>query len=114
MYRVQFPAPRPMYKKALEHFRKVDPVLYQSESRDWMRYKEMGVPFVDQLGEYRLGKFVFKNIDYMNDSKNPNVLIVGKPSEFSERIIPTKTILFPNQLRAIFVVDPASVSFLQQ
>jgi 4-amino-4-deoxy-L-arabinose transferase-like glycosyltransferase len=92
---------------------KIDPEFYQAESGDWMKYKEMGVPFVDQLGEYRLGKYVFKNVDYMNDSKIPDVLIIGKPIEFPERIIPTKTILYPNQLPALFIVDPATVSFTQ-
>ena len=93
---------------------KTDPVFYQAESKDWLRYREMGVPFVDQLGEYRLGKFVFKNIDYTNDSKVPNVLIVGKPMEFPDRLIPTKAILYPNQNPSLYVVDPATVSFIPQ
>jgi hypothetical protein len=93
---------------------KFDPSAYQTASQDWLRYKSMGVPFVDQLGEYRLGKYVFKNIDYINDSKIPNVLIIGKPSEFPASIIPTKEIFYPNQNPALFIVDPQKVSYLQQ
>lgn len=95
-------------------YTKYDPVIYQRDSKDWLRYKDMGIPFVDQLGEYRLGKFVFKNINYIDDSKIPDVLLVGKPIEFPDRIVPTKEIFYPNQNPDLFVVDPASVSFLKQ
>jgi len=95
-------------------YTKYDPSLFQKDSQDWLRYKAMGVPFVDQLGEYHLGKYTFKNIDYINDSKIPNVLIIGKPSEFPSDIVPTDEILYPNQDPALFVVDPQKVSFLKQ
>jgi len=89
---------------------KIDPAVYQKDSTDWLRYKDMGVPFVDQLGEYRLGKYVFKNINYIDDSKIPNVLLVGKPIEFPSDIVPTSEIDFPNQNPDIYIVDPAKTS----
>ena len=48
-----------------------DPANYQNASRDWLRYEKEGRSFVDQLGEYHLGKYVFGNT---HDTKN-----VGKP-----------------------------------
>lgn len=88
---------------------KYDPSLYQKDSQKWLAYKDIGVPFVDQLGEYSLGKFVFKDINYNEDSKLPNVLLLGKPTEFPQGISPTKEILYPNQNPAIFIIDPAKV-----
>lgn len=38
---------------------KIDPIFYQSESKNW-KFEEIGVHWVDQIPEYRLGKFVFK------------------------------------------------------
>ncbi len=38
---------------------KIDPLFYQSESKNW-KFEEIGVHWVDQIPEYRLGKFVFK------------------------------------------------------
>jgi 4-amino-4-deoxy-L-arabinose transferase-like glycosyltransferase len=91
-------------------YTKFDPVIYQKESADWLRYEEMGLPFVDQLGEYRLGKYTFKNINYIDDSKIPNVLIVGKPKEFPDGIAPVKAVLYPNQQPALYIVDPKSAN----
>ena len=93
---------------------KWDPAGYQKETNDWLRYKELGLPFLDQLGEYSLGKYLFKNINYLDDSKIPNVLLVGKPQEFPDRINPTKVISYPNQVPAIFIVDPAMVTLAKK
>jgi 4-amino-4-deoxy-L-arabinose transferase-like glycosyltransferase len=95
-------------------YTKFDPVAYQKDSRDWLRYRQMGLPFVDQLGEYRLGKYIFKNINYIDDSKIPEVLIIGKPSEFPGDIVPTRVISYPNQNPALYIVDPQDVSFLRK
>jgi hypothetical protein len=94
-------------------YTKYDPLTYQKASREWLKYKEVGVPFVDQLGEYHLGKYVFKNINYMDDSKIPNVLIVGKPSEFPQDMAPTYLVKYPNQLPDIYIVDPSDVGVIK-
>jgi 4-amino-4-deoxy-L-arabinose transferase-like glycosyltransferase len=39
-----------------------DPSDYQVQAQDWQRYKTEGRLFVDQLGEYRLGKYIFGSI----------------------------------------------------
>jgi 4-amino-4-deoxy-L-arabinose transferase-like glycosyltransferase len=94
-------------------YTKYDPLAYQKASQDWLRYKDIGVPFVDQLGEYYLGKYIFKNINYMDDSKIPSVLIVGKPSEFPQDIVPTYLIRYPDQLPDIYIVDPSNVGVIK-
>ncbi len=38
---------------------KIDPGFYQAESKNW-KFEEIGVNWVDQIPEYRLGKFTFK------------------------------------------------------
>jgi hypothetical protein len=57
-----------------------------------------------------LGKYTFKNINYIDDSKIPNVLIVGKPKEFPDGIAPVKAVLYPNQQPALYIVDPKSAN----
>lgn len=37
----------------------VDPKVYQEATKSW-KYEEMGVNWVDQMPEYRLGKYIFK------------------------------------------------------
>lgn len=39
---------------------KMDPRFYQIESKNW-RFEDLGVNWVDQIPEYRLGKYIFKN-----------------------------------------------------
>lgn len=63
-------------------YSKWDPEDYQRQAQDWLRFEEEGLPFVDQLGKYGLGKYVFKNISFNEDSKEENILLVGKPEEF--------------------------------
>ena len=85
-----------------------DPTSYQKETPDWLRYQVEGKSFLDQLGEYHLGKFIFKNISFNEDSKIPKVLLVGKPSEFADKITPLKVITYKNQNPAIIIYDPSA------
>ncbi len=84
-----------------------DPKLHQEASVDWLRYEKEGRSFLDQLGEYSLGKYKFKNINLIDDSKIPDVLIIGKPMEFSDKITPLEVIKYKNQNPAIVIYDPA-------
>jgi hypothetical protein len=49
----------------------------------------------------------------MDDSKIPNVLIVGKPSEFPQDMAPTYLVKYPNQLPDIYIVDPSDVGVIK-
>lgn len=57
-------------------YTKWDPVNYQNESQDWLRYEKDKLKFVDQLGEYKLGRYTFRDINYSVDSGLPNILIL--------------------------------------
>jgi hypothetical protein len=89
-------------------YSQMDPGIVQENSEDWLRYEEMGLPFVDQLGEYRLEKYTFRDINFSVDQKLPDTLILGTPREFPEDIIPLKTVYYPNGKEAVLIVDPSA------
>lgn len=60
---------------------KVDPRKYQMFSRDW-KYKDIGVNWVDQMPEYSLGNYTFKDIKYPESSFKGT--LVGKPTDFGD------------------------------
>lgn len=79
----------------------IDPKFYQSATKTWS-YKEDGIPWVDQMGEYKLGNLMFKDISKA-DIKPGNILI-GKPSDFDFEVKPEKTIYYPSKEKALEVV----------
>lgn len=87
-------------------YEKWDPVDYQKESRDWLRYSDQGLMFLDQLGEYHLGKYVFTSIDYQRYS-DLSVLFVAKPPEVPKDEKVVKTINYPGGVPAIVFAEPS-------
>jgi len=85
-------------------FGKIDPAVYQIESQNWLRYETVGLSFVDQLGEYRLGKYVFSDVNYQSRLKEKETLIIGKPDEFPEKVDAVKTIYYPSGAEAIKII----------
>lgn len=85
-----------------------NPADYQREAQDWSRYKEEKLLFVDQLGEYNLGKYTFRDIHYPADKNLSGVLLVGKYKDFPQEAIPLKTIYYPGGDPAVLIVDPAT------
>ncbi len=79
----------------------MDPKLYQTATKTWL-YKEDGIPWVDQMGEYKLGNLTFKDISKA-DIKPGNIL-VGKPSDFDFEVKPEKVIYYPSHEVALEVV----------
>jgi hypothetical protein len=79
----------------VEFYLKVDPALVQKESNDWMRYEENKLPFLDQLGKYKLGKYTISDLNYREKEGLENALLIGKPEDFPEGVKP------------IFSVNPA-------
>ncbi len=80
------------------------PFEVQKESNDWLRYENEGFSFLDQLGKYSLGKYVFKRINWESDSQYENTIIIGKPEEFPSYVEPDKIIKYPDEKKAIFIV----------
>ncbi len=95
----------------LAFYTKWDPVDFQKQSQKWLGYERLEHPFVDQLGEYNLGKYIFKNIDYSKDSEILNVLMLGKSSEFPKDIQTLKTVNLPNGKKELLLVDPLKSSY---
>lgn len=88
-------------------YKKWDVRDYQKSSEDWIRYKVEGHTFLDQLGNYSLGNYVFTSINYNDHLQEDKTLLVGKPEEFPSNISPLKTVTYPNGQKAILIVDPA-------
>lgn len=81
-----------------------DPLIVQQESVDWLRYEKEGLKFVDQLGKYRLGKFVFRHIE-SSDFESGQILIMGRPDEFKNReVAPDYVVYYPDGEPAIYFV----------
>lgn len=83
---------------------KYDPGEFQKESQNWSVYKEKKLSFLDQLGEYRLGKYIFRNPDQKEDTDLSGVLILGKPADFPEGTVPLKKINYPDGSPSVFIV----------
>jgi len=91
---------------------KVDPNDYQEATKDW-DYKEQGLGWVDQMGEYNLGNYTFENIHYQ-EWIGKNVILVGRPDEFPENIVPLKKFSTPSGEDLIYVVDTASSYYAKE
>jgi len=90
--------------------------LVQAESQDWLRYQEEGLSFLDQLGEYYLGKFAFKEINWASDSLVDGVVLIGKMEEFpgTSDFIPTKIINYFNGDPAIYIYSNIRQVYAQE
>ncbi len=89
-------------------YEKTDPTFYQKEAQDWLRYAKENKPFVDQLGQYKLGSYEFEDINYFSKKGLRGIVLVGRPEDFPEGIKTIKTICYPNGKPAILIVDPSS------
>lgn len=63
-------------------FQSIDPTKTQKASQDWQIFSQQNLSFLDQLGQYQLDRFTFKNINFNSDSQIPNTILVGRPEEF--------------------------------
>ncbi|MBU2592880.1 MAG: glycosyltransferase family 39 protein [Patescibacteria group bacterium] len=81
----------------------------QEQVPDWLEYQQKGLGFVDQLGEYSLGKFVFKEINWASDSKVAGSVLIGTEKEFPlVDFSPTKRIDYPDGQPAVFIYSNLS------
>ncbi|MFH2019541.1 MAG: glycosyltransferase family 39 protein [bacterium] len=64
------------------YYNKWDPVWFQQENKQNLRYESEGRPWLDQLPEYGIGKYTFKYINWQEDQNLTNTLVVGKPDDF--------------------------------
>lgn len=90
---------------------KINPNAYQENVREW-KFAEAGLDWVDQMGEYRLNNYVFKNIDYQL-WKDKDAILIGRPEEFPETVVPVKRFADPSGNDLIYVVDTQSTYYAQ-
>lgn len=83
---------------------KWDPKDYQKYSGRW-DYKDKGHVWVDQMSSYILGNYTFGDL-YYPSYKNSDTVMVGRPDEFPESVVPSWVFHNPDGTDAIYVVDP--------
>ena len=82
--------------------KKIDPELFQNASKRW-DYKANGVNWVDQIPIYQLANFTFKNIELDLDINEAHYL-VGKPSEFGDKLAKLISFSYPSGEEAVVIV----------
>lgn len=85
-------------------YKKWDPQDYQKEAQKWLEYERKNLLFVDQLGEYNLGKYIFRDIHFDADSQLTKTLLVGRKNNFPLEVNSQFTVEFPNHDTAIKAV----------
>ncbi len=80
-------------------FNQINPKITQSSSSDWLEYETNKLSFLDQLGEYYLGNFIFREINIPSDSQLHNTLIIGRPEEFRD-VKPDYIINYPSKAKS--------------
>ncbi|MFC1625075.1 glycosyltransferase family 39 protein [Patescibacteria group bacterium] len=83
---------------------KYDPQKYQEESKNW-NFEDLELSWVDQIPNYSLGRYLFRNVDLPIDRKRINSLLIGRKEEFTEEIIPIMQFKYPDGETSIMVVD---------
>ena len=83
-----------------------DPANYQKVTKAW-NYKQIGLGWVDQMPEYSLGNYTFKNINYQ-EYADKRVILVGKPDEFPQSLSLSKVFSYPGGKQSVVVVDTSS------
>lgn len=87
----------------------VNPIDFQNASKDWLRYEQQGLIYVDQLGEYKLGKYTFGNIDVNRIRGNDGILLIGYPEEFPYGTQSLKSVNYFNNDPALLIVDSSDL-----
>lgn len=108
------PADQVIYSRKLSEpqayvsfFQNINPKIFQKNSPSWLIYESKNLSFLDQLGEYSLDKFIFREINIPSDMLLPNTLIVGRPEEFRD-IKPHYIIYYPSKSKlepAIYIYN---------
>lgn len=78
-----------------------NPKEYQEDSRRW-DLEGAKVTWVDQLPEYKLGKYTIKSVDWKVDTKK-GVMIVARPDDFPESTVPDKIFYYSNGVPSMYV-----------
>ena len=66
----------------LAFYNKWDPNWYQEENKKLIEYESRGYPWLDQLPEYSLGKYTFRDINWPVDNGKNEMVFIGKGDDF--------------------------------
>ncbi len=77
-------------------YTKWDPVDFQKQNLKLLRYEKEGKIWLDQLDEYKIGRYTFKYLDWPNEPKDKQTLYIGKFDDFPYGAKILKTIYFPD------------------
>ncbi|QQS38645.1 glycosyltransferase family 39 protein [Candidatus Woesebacteria bacterium] len=92
-------------------YNEYDPKMVQGEAKNWGRYRDLNLKFLDQLGSYSLGNIKFENIDFEKRKYLGKTLLVGKKEEFPLNTVPEYEVAYPSGETAIYFVNPSSTEF---
>lgn len=81
-----------------------DPIKYQLENKNNLRYETEGAMWLDQLEEYTVGKYLFKYLEWGNEDRGRKTLYIGKGDDFDETANVLTTIKFPDGTVAFKIV----------
>ena len=86
---------------------KLDPKKVQSETQSWLRYEKEGHFFVDQMGNYTLANYEFRNFSFPEDWQKREVVLVGTEKDFlgQEKMLQEKIIGYPDGKVAIKIIE---------
>lgn len=87
-------------------YTQIPPQDYQAQSNNLLDYERYGFSYVDQMGDYNLGKYNFRDISWAEDRMRKNTLIVGVPETFPGKVVSDLDIIHPSGKIIFRVVDP--------
>ena len=94
-------------------YNKIDPLEYQVATKSW-NFEDKGLSWVDQMPAYALGKFIFKNIDWVADMKGTKTLIVAPTEEVPENSNVISEIDLPDGTPLYSLVSNKTTEFAQK
>jgi len=75
-----------------------DSKVVQSQTKPWLKYKDEGKNFIDQIGTYTLSSFTFRNFSFPEDWTKEKTLLVGSESDFIVARKEMKTLKLPRTI----------------
>ncbi|MFZ2199763.1 MAG: glycosyltransferase family 39 protein [Microgenomates group bacterium] len=87
----------------LAFYGKWDPVWYQAENKNNLKYETTGKMWLDQLESYSLGKYTFKYISWADESRDKKTLYIGKFDDFPGAT-PLEAVYYPDGTVAFLIV----------
>lgn len=85
-------------------YNKWDPSWYQEENKKLLEYESHGYSWLDQLPEYSLGKYVFRDMNWALDNNKNDTLFIGRSHEFYSDTQVLNAINFPDKTNAFTIV----------